>query len=143
MAIDWEIHGLAFGNCNCDYSCPCQFHALPTHGDCKGVGFFRIDQGHFDGTPLDGLKVGGVYAWPGPIHEGHGKCQIFIDAKADQAQRAALLKISMGEEAEPFSNVFRSPVGCRCRCGTTSRTGNDFGATVIDAHGYRFFSGSL
>ncbi|MEM7223297.1 MAG: DUF1326 domain-containing protein [Pseudomonadota bacterium] len=106
MTIEWEIHGLAFGNCNCDYSCPCQFHALPTHGDCRGIGFFRIDRGHFDGIPLDGLKLGEIYAWPGPIHEGHGRCQTIIDAKADAAQRAALLKISQGEEAEPFSNVF-------------------------------------
>ncbi len=106
MAIDWEIHGLEFGNCNCDYSCPCQFEALPTHGDCRGTGFFRIDKGHFGEVSLDGLKMGAIYAWPGPIHEGKGKCQIFIDANANEAQREALLKISLGQEAEPFSNVF-------------------------------------
>nr|NIS43504.1 DUF1326 domain-containing protein [Desulfuromonadales bacterium] len=85
------IHGLEFGNCNCDYSCPCQFEALPTHGNCQGTGFFRIDKGHFGKVPLDGLKMGAIYAWPGPIHEGKGKCQTFIDAKADEAQREALL----------------------------------------------------
>ena len=106
MAIDWEIHGLAFGNCNCDYSCPCQFEALPTYGDCRGTGFFRIDQGHFGDVSLDGLKMGAIYAWPGPIHEGKGKCQIFVDSKADEAQRDALVKITLGEEAEPFSNIF-------------------------------------
>ena len=106
MAIDWEIHGLAFGNCNCDYSCPCQFEALPTHGDCKGTGYFQIEDGHFDDVSLDGLKMGAIYAWPGPIFEGKGKCQIFIDSNANDAQRDALVKISMGEEAEPFSNIF-------------------------------------
>ncbi|MDH3413653.1 MAG: DUF1326 domain-containing protein [Gammaproteobacteria bacterium] len=106
MAIDWEIHGLGFGNCNCDYSCPCQFEALPTHGDCKGTGFFQIDEGHFGDIPLAGLKMGAIYAWPGPIHEGKGKCQIFIDSNANDAQRKALTKISRGEEAEPFSNIF-------------------------------------
>ena len=106
MAVDWEIHGMAFGNCNCDYSCPCQFEALPTHGDCRGIGFFRIDEGHFGEVALGGLKIGGVYAFPGPIHEGKGRCQIFIDSEANSAQREALLKISLGEEAEPFSNVF-------------------------------------
>jgi hypothetical protein len=106
MAIDWDIHGLEFGNCNCDYSCPCQFEALPTNGNCQGAGFFRIDRGHFGEVSLDGLKMGAIYAWPGPIHEGHGKCQVFIDANANEAQREALLKISLGQEAEPFSNVF-------------------------------------
>ena len=33
--IQWEIRGREFGNCNCDYSCPCQFNALPTHGDIE------------------------------------------------------------------------------------------------------------
>ncbi len=67
--VDWEIHGLYFGNCNCDYSCPCQFEANPTHGDCRGTGFFRIDKGHFGEVSLDGLKMGASYDWPGPIHE--------------------------------------------------------------------------
>lgn len=106
MAIDWEIHGFEFGNCNCDYGCPCQFEALPTNGDCRGTGFFKIDRGHFGDVSLDGLKMGAIYAWPGPIHEGNGKCQIFVDASADDAQRKVLVKISLGEEAEPFSNVF-------------------------------------
>jgi hypothetical protein len=106
MAVDWEIHGLAFGNCNCDYSCPCQFEANPTHGGCRGNGFIGIERGHFGEVSLDGLKMGAIYAWPGPIHEGKGQCQIVIDSSADEAQRAALLTISRGEEAEPFSNIF-------------------------------------
>ena len=106
MATEWEIHGWAFGNCNCDYSCPCQFEALPTQGHCQGTGFFQIDEGHFGDTPLAGLKMGAIYAWPGPIHEGKGKCQIFVDSTANDAQREALLKISLGQEAEEFSNIF-------------------------------------
>ncbi len=37
----WEIKGREFGNCNCDYSCPCQFNALPTHGHCRGLAVLR------------------------------------------------------------------------------------------------------
>ena len=106
MAIDWEIHGWACGGCNCDYSCPCQFEALPTHGNCTGNCYFQIDEGHFDDESLAGLKMGAVYAWPGPIFEGKGKCQIFIDSNTNEAQRNALVKISLGEEADPFSNIF-------------------------------------
>jgi hypothetical protein len=25
--------------CNCDWGCPCQFNAKPTHGNCEGVGW--------------------------------------------------------------------------------------------------------
>ena len=33
----WMIEGREFAHCNCDYGCPCQFNALPTHGNCKTV----------------------------------------------------------------------------------------------------------
>ena len=106
MSVEWELHGMEFGNCNCDYSCPCQFEAAPTNGDCRGTGFVRIDKGHYGGINLDGLVFGAIYDWPGPIHEGKGRCQIIIDVKADDAQREALVKLSHGGEAEPFSNIF-------------------------------------
>ena len=70
--INWEIHGLEFGNCNCSYGCPCQFNALPTHGNCRAVAFFRIDRGRFGDVKLDGLKCGLAAKWPGAVHEGPG-----------------------------------------------------------------------
>jgi hypothetical protein len=106
MSVDWEIHGMGFGNCNCDYSCPCQFEATPTNGDCRGTGFIRIESGHYDDVKLDGLVMGAIYDWPGPIHEGKGRCQVVVDARADETQREALTKLSLGAEAEPFSNIF-------------------------------------
>src|SRR5262245_43327597 len=41
--VGWEIKGREFGNCNCDYGCPCQFNALPTHGHCRGLAVFDIE----------------------------------------------------------------------------------------------------
>ncbi len=67
----WEIRGREFVNCNCAYGCPCQFNALPTHGDCQGVGAIAIDQGHYDGVPLAGLIGVWLLSWPKAIHEGH------------------------------------------------------------------------
>ncbi|MDH3352446.1 MAG: DUF1326 domain-containing protein, partial [Gammaproteobacteria bacterium] len=82
---------------NCDWSCPCQFESLPTHGDCRAFGVFRIDKGHFGDLKLDGLKAGALYAWPGPVFEGKGEMQAIIDEQADEAQRAALYSIICGE----------------------------------------------
>ena len=35
--ISWELQGTEYGNCNCDYGCPCQFNGRPTSpdGDCR------------------------------------------------------------------------------------------------------------
>ena len=71
--IDWMLRGPEIATCNCAYGCPCQFNALPTHGNCTATVAMRIDKGHFGKTKLDGLHWAGVFAWPGPIHEGHGQ----------------------------------------------------------------------
>jgi len=98
--IDWSIEGVEFGSCNCSYGCPCQFEALPTHGDCRGFEVVRIDRGHFGDVRLDGLNVALLYAWPGPIFEGRGELQIVVDAGAERPQRDALLKVLVGEETD-------------------------------------------
>ena len=96
--IDWYVEGVEFGNCNCDYGCPCQFESLPTHGHCHGFEAVRIDKGHFGDVSLDGLRAALIYAWPGPIFEGKGEMQAIIDERADAAQRHALVTILHGGE---------------------------------------------
>jgi hypothetical protein len=109
----WEIQADEFASCNCDYGCPCQFNALPTHGNCEAVAAFLIHHGHFGDVSLDGLRVVGVLAWPGPIHEGNGKVFWIIDERADDAQRNALLTIVNGGETDPGAtmwNVFATTI---------------------------------
>jgi hypothetical protein len=104
--VDWEIHAMEFGNCNCGYACPCQFNALPTHGLCQAIGFFRVDRGHFGGTRLDGLNMAFACAWPGAVHQGLGKMQPIIDKRADEAQRRGLLSIMTGKETKEMATFF-------------------------------------
>jgi hypothetical protein len=96
--VDWYVEGVEFGNCNCDYACPCQFESLPTHGHCRGFEVVRIDKGHFGEVMLDGLCAALLYAWPGPIFEGNGEMQAIIDERADASQRDALVTILHGGE---------------------------------------------
>ncbi len=109
--IDWYVEGHSFGNCNCAFGCPCQFEALPTYGDCRGLEVLHIDKGHFGDVDLSGLKIAVMYAWPGPIFEGKGELQAIIDERADEAQRRALEAIVLGEETEEAAThwwVFRA-----------------------------------
>jgi hypothetical protein len=98
--IDWSVEGVSFGNCNCDYGCPCQFERKPTHGACRGFEVVRIDKGHFADIPLNGLCVALLYAWPGPIYEGGGAMQAIIDERASERQREALVTVVYGGETE-------------------------------------------
>jgi hypothetical protein len=102
----WEIRATEFANCNCSYGCPCQFNALPTHGNCEAVVAMEIHEGHFGQVKLDGSRLAMVFWFPGAVHEGRGKCQRIVDQRADAAQRDALLKVMAGEDTEPFATMF-------------------------------------
>jgi hypothetical protein len=104
--VDWSIKGSYLNTCNCDFSCPCQFNALPTHGDCRATMAMRVEEGHFGEVPLDGLHWVTLVAWPGAIHRGDGTCLAVIDERADQRQREALLTILSGGETVPGATIF-------------------------------------
>jgi len=98
--IDWYVEGVEFGSCNCVYSCPCQFEALPTDGHCRSFEVLRIDKGHFGDVTLDGVCAAMLYAWPGPIFEGKGELQVIVDERANAQQRDAITRIVYGEETD-------------------------------------------
>lgn len=103
---DWTIKGREFVHCNCAWGCPCQFNALPTHGDCKAVAAIDVEEGFHGATRLDGLRIGMIMSWPGAIHEGGGAVVPIVDERADPAQREALLKIMTGQDTAPGSTIF-------------------------------------
>ena len=102
----WEIRGREFINCTCDYGCNCQFNALPDKGHCHAVAGIAIDTGFFGDIRLDGLNISAIFKWPGAIHEGHGEAIAFVDERATEAQREALLKIMTGQDTAPMATMF-------------------------------------
>lgn len=102
----WKLKGRELANCNCDYGCNCQFGGLPDKGGCQAVFAMVIDEGFHGDTDLSGLKVAAVFRWPGPIHEGKGECVAFVDERANDDQRGALLTILTGGDTDPMATVF-------------------------------------
>ena len=100
------IRARTYGNCNCSYACPCQFQAPSTHGNCKAVVGGIVDEGHFNGVDLSGLKWVFLLRFPGEVAEGNGSCQTMIDESATPEQREALEKIVGGECTQPGANMF-------------------------------------
>ena len=83
--------------CNCAHGCSCNFTGIPTDGTCRAVAAWRIGEGAYDNVRLNGCGFGWIVSWPNPIHRGNGRCVIFIDERADAAQRAALSEIVSGK----------------------------------------------
>lgn len=102
----WKFKGRQFANCNCDYGCNCQFGGLPDKGKCEAVVGLVIDEGKHGETDLSGLKVGAIFKWPGPIHEGGGEAIAYVDENASQDQRQALLSILTGGDTDPMATHF-------------------------------------
>ena len=102
----WKLRGRELANCNCEYGCNCQFGGLPDKIGCQAVFGMAIDDGYHGETDLAGLNIAAVFRWPGPIHEGKGECAAFVDERASEAQRKALLTIMTGGDTDPFATVF-------------------------------------
>ncbi|MGB7637241.1 MAG: DUF1326 domain-containing protein [Nitrososphaeraceae archaeon] len=59
---NWKMHTYYLDACNCDWGCPCQFNAKPTHGNCEGLSGIHIIDGNYygdDDVTLDGL----IWPW--------------------------------------------------------------------------------
>lgn len=95
--VKWTIEADYFQTCNCDYGCPCEFEAPPTQGWCEGAGAYRITTGNYGDVSLEGLGLAWAAKWPGAIHLGDGTVAIFIDERASQQQRDALIQIASGQ----------------------------------------------
>lgn len=105
--VEWTMKGREYGHCNCNVGCPCQFNALPSHGNCRAHSFFEIERGRFGDVRLDGLRWGMLAAWPGPIHMGDGTFMAVVDERADAQQRAAIEAVAQGRETDPGTLIFQ------------------------------------
>jgi hypothetical protein len=104
----WRMKGDEVGNCNCDWGCPCQFDALPTHGDCMALIAYRINEGSFDEVGLDGVAWAELVRWPGPIHEGNGTRKTVVDQGASPEQREIIEELVLGKHGGGYFEIFAS-----------------------------------
>ena len=109
----WAISGELVLNCNCTVFCPCVVSLgehPPTEGTCKTWFAIRVDEGHFEGTDLSGLKIGMLVDIPGMMGEGNWTAACYIDSRADDAQFEAIERIMTGQ-AKGTTGLLRLLVG--------------------------------
>jgi len=102
----WRITGEEVTSCNCAWGCPCQFNALPTHGNCEALMALQIREGYYGETRLDGVRLAQVFHWPGAIHEGNGTRLLVVDERATPEQREALITMTSGTQGGTFFEIF-------------------------------------
>jgi hypothetical protein len=101
-ATDWHLQGDWFDACSCKLPCPCSFAQEPTHGDCLFALVWHIREGYFNGVDLSGLNVVSLGEFTGNMWIGDPNAKMrlmfYIDERADDAQREALVRIFTGNE---------------------------------------------
>jgi hypothetical protein len=104
----WTMRGEYMESCNCDYLCPCIYtnpQGPVTYDHCTAAMVFRIDQGNWGDTKLDGLKFALVIRSGKVMADGNWIFAGVVDETADAAQRQALAAIVSGEAGGPPSFI--------------------------------------
>jgi hypothetical protein len=103
---NWRIDGEYFESCNCELLCPCLLshaQARPTEGHCDVVLGIHIKQGNYGKVDISGLNAVQVLTTPGAMAKGNGTLAVYVDSRANEAQRAALEAIFTGAAGGPPS----------------------------------------
>jgi hypothetical protein len=110
--VSWQLAGRYLESCNCEAICPCRMvggvlGGRSTYGICFGVLSWAIDQGHVDGTRLDGLAAALVLRYDDDEEGSPWTFVLHVDERGDEAQRQALAEVLLGRLGGP--HVLRLP----------------------------------
>jgi hypothetical protein len=114
----WSWKAEYIETCNCSYACSCNLTMIPTDNTCQAIDAWKIIEGKYDDTSLDGLGIALILRWPNPIHRGNGRAVVFIDERANEKQRKALSEIGTGKAGpggpfEIFATTYSEPATVR------------------------------
>ena len=56
QAETWSFKAEDIEACSCDLFCPCYWTTTPQHGFCRFNMAYKISEGHYGETKLDGMK---------------------------------------------------------------------------------------
>jgi hypothetical protein len=109
---EWRLVGDWFDICSCSIPCPCEFAQAPTNNACRGILAWKIREGRFGDVSLDGFNLLALGAFEGNLWAGEAKAVMgmFVDARADEAQRQALQTIFSGQ-AGGWPAAFAANIG--------------------------------
>ena len=102
----WSVAGQYYETCSCDFLCPCvltQLTAKPSKGSCTFAMSFKIEQGKFGNTSLDGLGFIVVGFTPAEMGKGNWSAGVIVDERASAEQRDAIVAIASGGAGGPMA----------------------------------------
>ena len=104
MNGDWRVAGSYLESCNCEAICPCRridgvMGGRSTYGECLGALSWQIEEGSADAVDLAGLGVVLATRYSDDEEGSPWSFVLYLDDRADEAQREALEAIFTGRLA--------------------------------------------
>ncbi len=87
----YDVRGVAIHQCSCRSACSCIFENPPNN--CALAAVYHMDRGEVGGVDVSGLSFISVDGTPPNGRENPQGGVVYLDARADPAQRRALLVI--------------------------------------------------
>lgn len=96
-AVSWHLRGDVMEACSCITTCPCNYGSDPTQVPCEAIIGWRIQEGQYGTTRLDGLHVVVYLQVPGHVFQGDWTIGMYLDQRANPQQVDALKAIFSGQ----------------------------------------------
>ena len=113
----WRVRGSYFEACNCDAICPCRSvggrpSGPSTYGECFGTSSWHVQEGHWGDVDLaDLLVVLSLHYLDAVPPSTPWEVVLYVDERADSAQRAALADIFLGRAGGTVSELYGPAIG--------------------------------
>ena len=101
----YELEGQLLEVCSCEVLCPCWIGEMPDGGTCEGVVAYHVERGSVNGIDVSGHTFALAGHIPGNALDGNWKVVLFVDDKAGDEQRDAILNAFTGQLGGPLADV--------------------------------------
>lgn len=96
-ATRYMVEGRLLEVCTCKAVCPCWVGEDPDGGSCESSLAWRVDTGNVQGIDVSGLTLALSVHIPGNVLAGNWRAVVYVDDRATDDQRDALLKVFTGQ----------------------------------------------
>jgi hypothetical protein len=104
-AKTYSLRGTILEACSCRTLCRCWIGEDPDGGACDSFLAYNIEKGEIGGIDVSGLTYIGVFKIPGNVLAGNWKRVTFVDSRATEEQRAAILDAWHGRLGGPLADL--------------------------------------
>lgn len=93
----FTLDGTLLEACSCMAPCPCWIGDDPDGGSCDAFVAYHVDNGEIRGLDVSNLSLVLVSQIPGNVLAGNWRVVLYVDDKATEEQRSALLDVFGGK----------------------------------------------